>query len=94
MSRDRKIWPSRAETWLLPRQRKIWPSRAQTWLLPRDRKMWPSRTREQDVSRLRSSAFAIFSVSRKYRLKVEHKPQPNEVIVKHSIVASKKRKHK
>ncbi len=39
-----------------------------SWLLPSDKKMWPSSTREQDVKRFRSSAFAIFRVSRKYRL--------------------------
>ncbi len=32
---------------------------------PRERKMCPRRTREQEVSRLRSSAFAILSVSRR-----------------------------
>lgn len=37
-------------------------------LLPSDKKMWPSNTKEHDVKRFRSSAFAIFSVSRKYRL--------------------------
>ena len=37
-------------------------------LLPRDRNMWPKRTRLQDVSLLRSSEFAIFNVSRRYRL--------------------------
>jgi hypothetical protein len=36
--------------------------------LPRDRKMCPSKTNEQEVSRLRSSALAIFSVSRRKRL--------------------------
>jgi hypothetical protein len=36
--------------------------------LPSDKKIWPSSTREHDVRRFRSSALAIFSVSRKYRL--------------------------
>jgi hypothetical protein len=37
--------------------------------LPKERKIWPNRTREQDVRRFRSSAFAIFNVSRRKRLK-------------------------
>ena len=36
--------------------------------LPKDKKMCPSRTRAHTVKRLRSSAFAIFSVSLRYRL--------------------------
>ena len=37
-------------------------------VFPKDKNMWPNKTNEQDVSRLRSSAFAIFNVSRKYLL--------------------------
>ena len=37
-------------------------------LLPMLTKMWPSSTREQDVSRFRSSAFAILRVSLRKRL--------------------------
>lgn len=39
-------------------------------VLPNERKMCPSNTREHEVSLLRSSAFAIFRVSRRNRLKV------------------------
>ena len=34
-----------------------------TWLLPSDRNMCPRRTNEHDVSRFKSSAFAILRVS-------------------------------
>jgi len=34
---------------------------------PKDKNTWPSRTRAQTVKRLRSSAFAILSVSLRYR---------------------------
>lgn len=40
-----------------------------TALLPRDKKICPRRTREHEVNRFKSSAFAIFKVSRRYRLK-------------------------
>ncbi len=40
-----------------------------TWLFPNDRKIWPSSTNEHDVNLFRSSEFAIFNVSLRYRLK-------------------------
>ena len=43
-----------------------------TWLFPRLRNMWPRRTREQEVSRFKSSALAIFNVSRKNLLQLNN----------------------
>lgn len=39
-----------------------------TLLLPSEKNICPKRTKEQDVKRFKSSAFAIFRVSLKYRL--------------------------
>ena len=41
--------------------------------LPRDKNMCPRSTRAQTVSRFKSSALAIFNVSRRYRLKMDRK---------------------
>ena len=40
-------------------------------VFPNERKMCPSKTSEQEVSLLRSSALAIFRVSRRNRLRVK-----------------------
>ena len=42
-------------------------------VFPRDRKIWPNSTSEQDVNRFKSSALAIFKVSRRYLLKNKYK---------------------
>ena len=42
-------------------------------VFPRDRKIWPNSTSEQDVNRFKSSALAIFKVSRRYLLKNKKK---------------------